>query len=399
MTMSMDGALGIPMERMGSGTSWIPDAVRLPARHFMLGDWTVMLHGFAFLQYDAQSGKYGASQLGSLNWAMFMGDHALGGGRLQLRFMPSLDPWTVGPCGYPLLLQSGESCNGKPLVDWQHPHDFFMELGALYERSITQKVALLLYAAPAGEPALGPVAFMHRPSAMDEPQVPLGHHWQDVTHTSFGVVTAGLFTRRVRVEGSWFNGHEPDEHRWDLEPIAFNSWSGRMTINPSASWSLSGSYGFQDMGDHAGVHQHGTSPPTMRKFSTSAMHGHRHEGRGQWASTLLYAAQKHSGQRWSNSLLAESEASLSARNTVFGRLEYIEKSAGDLQIDGFSSAHKFVVESASLGYIREILSPTRPISLGLGARGTVNYVSKEVGEVYGSRTPFGGMVFLRLRPR
>src|SRR5688572_26940318 len=178
MPMSMEGALGISMERMGSGTTWIPDAVILPSRHYMLGKWMLMLHGFAFVQYDEQGGPRGASQFGSLNWAMIMADREIAGGRLQLRFMPSLDPTTVGKCGYPLLLQSGEMCNGRPIVNRQHPHDFFMELGALYERPIASNLALLLYAAPAGEPALGPVAFMHRPSAMDEPQAPLGHHWQ-----------------------------------------------------------------------------------------------------------------------------------------------------------------------------------------------------------------------------
>ena len=292
---TMPGALGIPMERMGSGTSWIPDAVSLPARHFMVRDWTVMVHGFAFLQYDAQSGPYGASQLGSLNWAMFMADHALAGGRVQLRFMPSLDPWTVGPCGYPLVLQSGETCDGKPLVDWQHPHDFFMELGALYERPITSRLALLLYGAPAGEPAFGPVAFMHRPSAMDEPQVPLGHHWQDVTHTSFGVVTAGLFPRTVRVEGSWFNGHEPDEARWNLEPMRSNSWSARVTVNPSPAWSVNTSYALQDMPAH-GEHAHAGSeamPTRVRRYSASLMHGRRVGEHGQWASTLLYGGNKH----------------------------------------------------------------------------------------------------------
>ena len=398
---SMAGALGIPMERMGSGTSWVPDAVSLPARHFMAGDWTVMLHGFGFLQYDAQSGPYGASQLGSLNWAMLMADHDLAGGRLQLRFMPSLDPWTVGPCGYPLLLQSGETCNGEPLVDWQHPHDFFMELGALYERPLTSKLALLLYAAPAGEPALGPVAFMHRPSAMDEPQVPLGHHWQDVTHTSFGVLTAGLFTRRVRLEGSWFNGHEPDEARWNLERVRMNSWSTRVTVNPSHSLSMSSSYGVQDMPEHhAHHHPSGDSPVAsqMRRFSSSIMHGRRVGKHGQWASTLLYGGNKNFNERWSNSLLAETESTVDGWNTVFSRIEYVEKSAEDIQISGFPAEHKFPLYSFSLGYIRELVGHERPFTVGAGLRGTVNYIPRELESGYGSRTPVGGMIFLRVRP-
>jgi len=125
---SMQGTLGISMERMGSGTTWIPDAVSLPSRSAMRGPWMLMAHGFATAQYDAQGGPRGDDQWGSLNWAMLMADRPVAGGRLQFRFMASVDAAIVGKCGYPLLLQSGESCNGAEIVDRQHPHDFFMEL-------------------------------------------------------------------------------------------------------------------------------------------------------------------------------------------------------------------------------------------------------------------------------
>src|SRR5687767_11943762 len=65
MAMSMEGPLGISMERSGSGTTWIPDAVILPSRHFMAGAWMVMLHGFLFGQYDYQEGPRGDKQWGS----------------------------------------------------------------------------------------------------------------------------------------------------------------------------------------------------------------------------------------------------------------------------------------------------------------------------------------------
>src|SRR5919197_5670203 len=158
--MMMQNPLGIPMERMGSGTTWIPDAVPLPARHHLAGSWLLMLHGFAFAQYDAQGGPRGDEQFGSLNWAMGMASRDLVGGRFQARAMLSLDPATVTSRGYPLLLQSGESDKGQPLVDRQHPHDFWMELAAMYERALSSSLGVELYLAPSGEPALGPVAFM-----------------------------------------------------------------------------------------------------------------------------------------------------------------------------------------------------------------------------------------------
>ena len=384
----MNGPLGISMERMGSGTTWIPDAVPLPSRHFTAGKWMVMLHGWAFAQQDWQGGDRGASQFGSLNWGMLMADRALAGGKLQLRFMPSLDAATVGKCGYPLLLQSGETCNGQPLVDRQHPHDFFMELGALYERPVGSNVAMLLYAAPAGEPALGPVAFMHRPSAMDEPQAPLGHHWQDATHISYGVVTTGIYTRRVRVEVSAFNGREPDESRWNFDPIDLNSFSGRITMNPGANWSFTAGYGVLDNPEHS------APPENTTRFVASAMHG-RALAAGQWSTTAIYGRNRHEDGDASASALLESEL-VSGRNTFFGRTELVQKSAHDLELAAFPDERLFNVGSASLGYIRDF-GGLSGVAIGLGARGSVNFVPQALEPTYGTRTPVGGMVFLRMR--
>ena len=389
--MTMTGPLGISMERMGSGTTWIPDAVRLPSHHVMAGQWMLMLHGWLFGQYTEQGGTRGGSQFGSLNWAMVMADRNLGGGRLQLRFMPSLDPWTVGRCGYPLLLQSGETCYGRPLVERQHPHDFFMELAALYERPITSNLAFHVYAAPAGEPALGPVAFMHRPSAMDEPQAPLGHHWQDATHISFGVVTAGLFTRHVRVEASHFNAREPDEHRWNFDPIQLNSFSGRVTVNPNAHWSFTAGYGALDNPERA------PTPETTTRFVASALHGRALGANGQWASALVVGRNRHEGHEPSWSSLLESELVLKDRDTFFSRFEYLQKTAHDLAITTLPHDQMFTLASLSAGYVRELVSG-RGVTLGFGGRASVNFVPSDLEQTYGTRRPLGGMIFLRLRP-
>jgi len=389
MAMSMDGPLGISMERMGSGTTWVPDAVTLPARHFMKSGWSIMLHGFAFGQYDKQASRRRSDQFGSLNWAMIMADHPVAGGHLQLRFMPSLDAATVGKCGYPLLLQSGETCHGRPLVDRQHPHDFFMELAALYQRAITSNVGVLVYAAPAGEPALGPVAFMHRPSAMDNLAAPLGHHWQDATHISFGVLTSGLYTRHVRLEASVFNGIAPDENRWDFDPIKINSYSTRLTLNPTMSWSVTAGYGM--IADP----EPGDPNLKIHRVVASAMHGKKLGDEAQWSSTLVYGANKAAA--WSQSALFESEAVLSRSNTLYGRAELVQKSADDLTVASFSPDQLFNVGAATIGYIRELVRG-RGMTIGFGGSGTVNFVPQGLHEAYGSRNPLGGMLFLRLRP-
>lgn len=391
MSMPMVGPLGISMDRSGSGTTWIPDAVVLPSRHLMAGNWMVMVHGFLFGQYDRQGGPRGASQWGSLNWAMVMASRELGGGQLHFRFMPSLDPWTVGRCGYPVLLQSGETCHGAPLVDRQHPHDFFMELSAVYERELTSDIAFLLYAAPAGEPALGPVAFMHRPSAMDEPQAPLGHHWQDATHISFGVLTTGIYTRTVRVEVSAFNGHEPDERRWNFDPIRLNSYSGRLTFNPTVNWSFSAGYGHLDNPERS------EPAEDVRRLVASAMHGRPLGSGGQWATALIFGRNEGGGHGASNSLLIETEAMVDWRNTIFGRAEYVQKTGHDLQVPGIEDDERMSVTALSLGYIRE-LARGRGLTLGIGARGSVNLLPQVLENAYGSRAPVGGMVFLRVRP-
>src|SRR5205823_2297385 len=145
--------------------------------HSMSGRWSIMTHYNAFLSYDRQDGPRGDYQYNSTNWAMLMAQRPVRRDQLQLRAMLSLEPLTVTPGGYPLLYQSGEQYHGKPLVDRQHPHDFFMELAARYAHPLSKDSALYLYAAPSGEPALGPTAFPHRLSALDNPVAPITHHW------------------------------------------------------------------------------------------------------------------------------------------------------------------------------------------------------------------------------
>ena len=390
----MPGVLGIPMERMGSGTTWIPDAVPLPSRHIPAGGWDVMLHGFIFAQYDWQSGPRGDEQLGSLNWAMVMASHAAVGGTLQGRVMLSLDPATVGPSGYPLLVQSGEVHRGEPLHDRQHPHDFFMEVGALYERPVSADAAFFLYAAPSGEPALGPVAFMHRPSAMDNPIANLSHHWQDATHIAFGVLTAGVFTRQVKVEGSFFNGREPDEHRWNFDRLRLDSWSARVTVNPGASWSLTAGYGYLDSPEELHPEE------SMRRATASVLHGRRLGEQGQWSSALVWGMNHHGADRSpTHGVLAESEAILDGGHTVFGRAEHVQKSAEDLALeeDSFAPERVFGLWTGTFGYIREI-GRWRWATIGIGGQGIVNVLPAALEPVYGSRTPAGALVFLRVRP-
>jgi len=390
MTMKMIDPLGVPMERLGSGTTWVPDAVPLPARHFMAGSWLLMVHGFGFVQYDKQGGPRGDEQFGSLNWAMLMASRDLLGGRFQARTMLSLDPATVSNRGYPLLLQNGESYRGQPLVDRQHPHDFWMELAIMYERALTRSIGVTAYVAPSGEPALSPVAFMHRPSAMDNPIAPLGHHWQDATHISFGVLTAGIFGHHWKLEGSIFNGREADEERWGFDRIRLDSYSGRFTAHLDSGWTVSAGYGYLKSPE-------ALSPgESVHRMTASVLQGHKLGRDGQLATAIIWGANRHAGKT-THSAVVETEAVLDASNTIYGRAEMAQKTAEDLVLGSFPPDTKFDVAAVSVGYIRELFRSTGT-TLGVGVQATLNVVPGELQPFYGSRTPVGGMVFIRFRP-
>ena len=76
----------------------------------------------------ADESARGGDKFFSTNWFMPMAQRELGPGELTLRAMLSLEPATVTGRQYPLLFQQGETAYGNPIVDGQHPHDFFMEL-------------------------------------------------------------------------------------------------------------------------------------------------------------------------------------------------------------------------------------------------------------------------------
>src|SRR6266498_2904571 len=388
------GPLGIPETRMGSGTSWLPDASAMHAAHYMLGRWTLMLHGKGFFQYDGQGGSRGSNQLGMVNWGMVAASRPLGGGQLQLRAMLSAEPWTIGSRGYPLLVQSGEAYQGAPLHDRQHPHDLFMELAGLYERPVARNLGLSLYLAPVGEPAVGPVAFPHRPSAADDPLAPISHHWQDGTHIAFGVMTAGIFTRTAKLEASWFNGREPDEIRTDFDYAGrrHDSYSARVTVNPGPRWSLSGWYAYlkspEELHPDESLHRLGVSALTTQPFGKG----------GQWASALIWGANDPIGSgRLSNSVVLESNLDLDGTNSIFGRAEYVRKSAEDLVLPAAPPAAVYDVGALALGYHRTLLA-AGGVTAGAGIRGAVNFVPAALVSVYGSRTPMGVAAYLTLRP-
>jgi hypothetical protein len=383
----------LPHRREGSGTSWLPDESPMYAVHADYDEWQLMGHGSFFLQYLRESGNRGNEQFGSINWAMGMARRPLGEGRLMLRGMLSLEPWTVGGCGYPDLLASGELCGGAPIVDRQHPHDFVMEAGVQYDRPLTPGLGLQLYGSLAGEPALGPVAFPHRISAMPNPIAPLSHHWLDATHIAYGVATAGVYTRSWKIEGSVFNGREPDDTRYDFDFGALDSFSGRLWVMPTERVAVQFSAGRLNEAEES--HEAEVPRVDVDRVTASATYHHPfREGSSIWASTIAWGRNTEEDES-TNFFLAETNVTFDEQDTYFGRIELGRKSGHDLDLPGVDGV--FTIGKLQGGYVR-YLEPWRSLKAGVGASMSMSLVPTALDAVYGQRATFGFGIFLTLRP-
>ncbi len=377
--------------REASGTAWLPDDTPMYGILTRAGGWELMWHGNAFAQYLHESGNRGSHQAGSINWVMGMARRDVAGGRFGARGMISLEPWTVRGCGYPDLLATGELCESETIHDRQHPHDLFMELGLEYDRPLSGSVRWSIYGGPAGEPALGPVAYPHRLSAMPNPLAPISHHWLDATHITFGVVTGGVYDGRWKVEGSVFNGREPDENRRGLDLARLDSLSGRVWFLPSSAWALQVSAGRLTEAEPG---HEGGARVDVDRLSGSVTYHRSPVQDSVWATTLAWGLHREEGES-TNALLVETSVALRERHAVFGRFEVAAKSAHDLDIPGVDDV--FTVAKLQTGYTR-YFGLWRGLNPGLGGGVSLGFVPETLKAAYGSRVTPGFSVFVTLRP-
>jgi hypothetical protein len=403
-------ALRTPMSRIGSGTSWLPDSSTMQMASVTRGAWMLSVMGSAYVQYDQQLTKRGDTQLGVTDWEMLMAMRPLAGGDLQLRAMASIEPFVLGGSGYPQLLQSGGTYRHSPIHDRMHPHDGVMEFAAFYERPVIGAAALSLYAGAVGEPALGPVAFMHRPSAQNDPFAPIGHHWQDASHQSFGVVTLGVATRTLKLEGSAFNPREPDENHQivDYRDAKLDSYAGRLSWAATPHMVASAWMAF--------LNSHERLDPTtrMHKWGASILTDADGIMGGRWSSALIYGVNVHdhgagshevlhaapgaSPHHKSTSLLIESNLEIGIRSALFARFEAVEKSGDELGFSGGDLTTLYAERSVVIGGTRRLAS-RGPGELRLGARAALHLVPETLVATYGTRTPTGYALYLQLRPQ
>ncbi len=393
--MEMGSAIfpSAPMQRDGSGTSWLPDATPMHAFHRQYGKWELMFHENVFLRYTGQdifeSGQRENDKFDAPNWFMLMGKHPLGlKGQVMLRGMFSLDRITEGGDGYPLLFQSGETWEGKRLIDKQHPHDLFGELAVAYGHSLSENSAFFLYLGYPGEPALGPPVYLHRPSSQNNPDAPLGHHWQDATHICYGVATAGLQYEKFKFDGSIFTGREPDEKRLNFDKPRFDSYSFRVTMNPSEKTALQASWGSLKSPEVL------EPEVNVQKATASLIYYHPLDKQKGWATTVLWGMNKPTSRNAQNSLLIESDLHLKSES-FYARLEMINKTAEDLGLTEFHE-RLFLINALTLGATKSLMTKYGMV-LSLGIQGAIYTFEDELESSYGNQ-PFSFEVFLRLSP-
>jgi hypothetical protein len=384
--------------REASGTAWLPDATPMYGIHGQAGSWQLMGHGNAFAQFLYDSGDRGHDQLGSINWMMGMAHRNLAGGRLGLRGMFSLEPWTIRGCGYPDLLATGERCDGEPIHDRQHQHDLFMEIAGQYDRPLTSSVRWQVYGGLAAEPALGPAAYPHRISAMPNLLAPIAHHWLDATHITFGVLTAGLYDNKWKAEASAFNGREPDEARTGFDFAPLDSVSGRVWFLPTANLAMQVSAGRLTEAEPG--EGGGPRVDVTRVTASGTYHRVLREG-GIWATTAAWGRNDEEDHA-TNALLVETNLTLADRNTWFGRFEVAGKTAHDLDVPhslvhDVEGSETFTVAKLQGGYTR-YLKPWKGLRPGLGVSASAGFVPTALETVYGRRVNAGLGVFLTVRP-
>jgi hypothetical protein len=395
--MSSSLSKNLPMNRDGSGTSWLPDAS--PTYGIMLasGKWTYMFHGNLTLRYTDQDvfnvGSRGGTKIDGPNWFMGMAQRDIGSnGLLHFNLMMSLDPLTEGGYGYPLLFQTGESWKGIPLVDRQHPHNLFSEASSSYAYALSEKSDISFYLGYPGEPALGPVAFMHRPSAEADPDAPISHHWQDATHITFGVATVGIRYGDFKLEGSSFTGREPDEYRYGFNTPDFDSWSARLDFNPSENWAFQVSHGYLKSPE--------ALDPTENVFRTtaSAIYSLPFGDDKYFDATLVWGQNKIPALDPNNSALFEANVRIKKLD-LYTRYEFVQKTTQELNLDDliYGDDSIFGINAITFGVNYDVIK-IGPLNLAAGSQLTVYDAASRLNSLYG-RNPMGGEVFLRLYPR
>ncbi len=393
MAMGRMSALSdTPMSREASGTSWQPETSGHEGWMAMRADgWMTMVHGDVSVVADHQSGPRGGDKTFISGMVMASAGHDLGPARITFRLMVSPDPF-MGKGGYPKLLQTGETADGTHgLIDRQHPHDAVGELAVILSAPIAAGVSGFVYAGYPGEPALGPIAYLHRGSGSDNPSAPISHHWLDSTHVAYGVATAGLVAGPVKLDASTFTGREPDQDRWAFDRPRFDSRSVRLTLNPAWAWSMQVSRGWIVSPEQLAPGENVTR--TTASVSHSLPLTRTALGDVLWQSTVAWGRNRFTDGRTRDAWLAEASLGFGP-NVVFTRIEQADKDELFTPPSPLAG-RSFRVGEVSAGYVR-YLSLAPHLKLGIGGLAGLYAVPDAAGAAYGSH-PAELMGFVRFK--
>lgn len=401
------------MGALGSGTALVPADSPGYMWHFNLPfgdqeDQSCMAHGEFKLSFNSQGGPRGVSAFQSQNWLMSMCEFRLSEtSALMFRGMFTFEPWTSRAGGFPQLFQSGESYRGQSIIDAQHPHNFVSELSLGFTQALSESFRYYIYLGFPGDREDGPPAFMHRPSAMENPAVPLSHHAHDAGHITNGVLSLGFDYEKLRFGVSAFHGREPGEDRLAIDIGGFDSYSMRLQYMPSENWVFGASY--------AHVHNPETlHPGDLERFTAFALYGRRFDN-GYLALSTVFGRniEKHGGQTGG---LIEGSFNFEDRHYLYSRIEYVDKSGlggtnvfGKPGLSAFEhdehdkyneDAHLELEKSAlvgafTFGYAYDVYASSS-LRVGLGADVTFYDIPRQLSPVYGDPVSF--MLNIRIRP-
>jgi hypothetical protein len=366
-----------------------------PPQHMQMnmptnGGWQLMQDGIVFGEFNHQGGPRGGNEFVVPNWWMGMATRDTSRGRLTFNAMLSLDPATVGKAGYREIFQAGEALNGRPLIDRQHPHDLFMQLAAVWRMPVSGSTGFTLAGGPVGEPALGPVAFMHRASAADNPTAPLSHHTFDSTHIAYGVATAAVDHGPWLLEASLFNGREPDQNRWDFDFGRLDSFSGRVWYRPTDEWEFQVSSGRL-------IAPEELEPGNIVRSTASASWTQRN---GASISSATAGYGRNDTEHGARNAFFLEGARHANMNTVYARFEALQVEAALLQtgvvVEGGEANAKDAVLAFTVGGVRDFVA-WRGFEGGIGADITFYGVPETLRPMY-STHPISFHAFFRLRP-
>ncbi|HEX5659205.1 MAG TPA: hypothetical protein VFX59_18555 [Polyangiales bacterium] len=380
---------GLPRGRFGTGTAWLPDESPLLASVPHFGNWGLLLHGTVYAGYDYYSSKRGGRRFFGRNTLMGSLFRTFEHSEWLFRAALSLEPLTIGTRGYPQVLQSGQQADGDRVHDQMYALDFFRELAATYSWEVTRNWAAMFYAALAGDPAVGPVTFTQRISASPDPLAPLGFVAQENSHTSFGVLTVGAFTRTMKFEASWFNGSLPGDHKFTIAIRRPDSYAVRASWNPFSWLSTQVSYAFLGSPSR---HDPGRSD---HRFTSSATYTRWRPNDSGLAATLSFAEHVSNRNDLNTSLMAETYWNIDGHNAVYGRLDLLQKSGAELVLPE-PTTELFAIGAVGAGYIY-YFSPLITLTPGLGVRGSVNLMEDDLARFYGGQAAYGVMAYMQLR--